>query len=331
MPVSPYVMALCRPVPEVVFGEDNTVQADVMDRNLARYEQLIGRTAGEHGARLIAFPQFGLSGYKMMGYGGWLAGALDVEGPQVGRLAAAARAADAYVVVQTAERPRQIPDRYFLSAVVLTPQGKVGMVYRKNYTLSLRTSPVDVYDRYIAAFGPDSFYPVLDTPLGRIGVVIGAEPHWPEAVRSLALNGAEVVINPIAAAQLLDYMKRGGAEWTRPVRAFENMVVFGMTNVSTPGAPAPQAFDHYGEPLALDVHDGFTLATVDVEALREARRRNAANFLAQLQPSLHKPLQGLPAWPANAHADGLPDNAARLYEMETEAWARLQATWAAQF
>ena len=326
MSIAAYVMALCRPQPEVVFGDDGQLQPEALDRNLAQYERLIAAAAKDHGARLIAFPQFGLSGYKMVGHADWVRASLDVSGPEIARLAAAAQAAGAYVVVQMAERTPAIPDRYFLSAALLTPDGQVGMVYRKNYTLSLRTSPIDVYDQYVGAFGAGAFYPVLDTPLGRIGIIIGAEAHWPEATRSLALNGAEIIINPIAAGELLDYMKRPGADAVRPVRAFENMVYFAMTNIGLPGAPRPQAFDYHGEAISRDAGD-FVLATVDIEALREARKRPAANFLAQIQPDIHKPLTAFDLWPKNANATAAPSSVADLFALESQAWDRLQASW----
>lgn len=324
---APYTLALCRPRTAVVWSADGQVQADVMSANLDEFCDLIGRAAAEHGAKLVVFPQFGLTGYGMVDNAGWIAGSVEIDGPELQRIGAAAKAAGVHVALQAAERHADFPGRYFLSAFLIKPDGAVGLAYRKNYTFSLRTSPNDVRDRFVEVFGEDGFYPVLDTPLGRIGLLIGAEVHFPEAVRSLALKGAEVILNPIAGSAL-DYMGRAGALNVRAVRAFENMVYLGMTNIHAEGAPPPQAFDWDGAEIGQPVDGGdlFTLATIDLGALSAARAKPAVNFLAQLQP-IHEDRLGLDLWPANIFPDTPPTSREPQVQAERESFARLQASW----
>ena len=323
--IEPYVMAMCRPQTRTVFDAEGRVQREVLDANVDHYCEVIARAAAEHQARIIAFPQFALTGYTPLGGPGWAEASVTFPGPEMDRIAEAAKAANAYVIVQVSERHDAFPGRYFLSAAVLTPEGEVGIVYRKNYAMSLRTSPIDVYDRFIETFGNDAFFPVLDTPLGTIGLAIGAEVHWPEAIRALALKGAEIVINPIAAAPLIDYLKRPGAQVVRGVRAFENTVYLGMANIAGEG-PRSEIYDYDGGVIGAQVDDGmFTLAQIDIEALRRARTSPAANFLAQLQPAIHEPVDELPLWPRNAFPDAPPSGAEQLIATERDAWARLQA------
>lgn len=323
--IAPYIMAMCRPRMNTAFDEAGSVRREVLDANIDHFCELIAQAASTHHARIVAFPQFALTGYTPLGGPGWAEASLTVPGPEIERIASAARAAQAYVVVQLAERHAAFPGRYFLSAAILTPQGEVGIVHRKNYAMSLRTSPIDVYDRFIETFGADAFFPVLDTPLGAIGLAIGAEVHWPEPVRALALKGAEIVINPVAAAPLIDYLKRPGAEAVRGVRAFENVAYLGMANISAEGSPPSAIYDYNGAPVGRETDDGlFTLAEVDIEALRKARSAPAANFLAQIQPAIHEPLDALPLWPRNAFADSPPSDAGALIQLEADTWARLQ-------
>lgn len=325
--ITPYIMALCRPRTQGVWGADGQVQRDILAANLDELCDLIARAAAEHDARLVVFPQFGLTGYGNVDNAGWMAGSVEIGGPELTRIGAAAKAAGAYVVVQTPEKHADFPGRYFLTSFLITPEGEVGTAYRKNYAFSLRTSPNDVHDRFVEVFGQDGFYPVLHTPLGGIGMIIGAEVHWPEAVRSLALKGAEVIINPIAGSHL-DYMGRAGALHVRGVRAFENMVYLGMTNTRAEGGPMPQAFDWDGAEISQPVDGGdlFTLATIDIGALRAARAKPAVNFLAQLQP-IHEDRLGLDLWPANIFPDTPPKSREPQVQAEEESFARLQASW----
>lgn len=322
--IDPYVIAMCRPRTSTVFDGEGGVRRDLLDANVDHFCELIARAAGEHQARIVVFPQFAVTGYTPLGGPGWDEASIEADGPEMTRIAQAARAAQAYVVVQFSERHPAFPGRYFLSAAILTPEGKVGIVHRKNYAMSLRTSPVDVFDRFVEVFGEDAFFPVLDTPLGVLGIAIGAEVHWPEPVRALALKGAEIVINPIAAAPLIDYLKRPGADVVRGVRAFENVVYLAMTNIAAEASPPPQVYDYAGGTVEMSVPDDvFALARIDIEALRKARTTPAGNFMAQIQPAIHEPLQGLPLWPANTFPEAAPRNAAELIQAEADVWAGL--------
>ncbi|MDZ5645872.1 nitrilase-related carbon-nitrogen hydrolase [Nitrospirillum sp. BR 11828] len=322
----PYVMAMCRFAPRRAFAADGCLVREALADNVDRHCALIERAAGDHGAKLVAFPEFALTGHAMLSNDQWVASSLTFPGPEVDRIADAARRAGVYVVIQAAERHAAFPGRYFLSAAILTPGGGIGLVHRKNYAFSLRTSPIDVYDTFIDAFGPDAFLPVLDTPIGGLAVSIGAEVHWPEAIRSLAMKGAEVVLNPIAAAPLIDYLDRPGAAAVRQARAFENVLYLGMTNIAGDGdAPLPQVYDFKGAAIGAPAvtDDVFTLATVDLAALRTWRATPAANLLAQIQPIHDSPYDVAP-WPRNTLPSAPAASADQIIGVEAAVWRRME-------
>jgi predicted amidohydrolase len=317
--------AMCRPQTSPVFGPDGQVNRAILDHNIDIYCKMIAHAATEYGARLISFPQFGLTGYTPLDSPAWADASVTFPGPDIGKIADAAKAAHAYVVVEVAEQHPAFPGRFFRSAAVLTPAGAVGLVYRKNYSMSTRTSPVDVQDRFVETFGSDAFFPVLETEIGNIGVIIGAEAHWPEATRALALKGAEIIINPIAASPFIDYLKRPGAQEVRRVRAFENVTYFGVPNIEGDG-PDSMAYDYDGGSIGTAVENGtILLADFDIEALRRARSAPTANFLAQIQPSIHEPITDLPLWPRNSFPLQGPADFEALASVERQAWQRLQA------
>src|SRR6266849_2866660 len=55
--------------------------------------------------------------------------------------------------------------------------------------------PHDIYDWWIEKYGRnlDAFWPVADTEIGRLGIMMANEGSYPENARALAMNGAEVV------------------------------------------------------------------------------------------------------------------------------------------
>ena len=56
-------------------------------------------------------------------------------------------------------------------------------------------SPHDLFDWWIEKYGRslEAFWPVADTEIGRLGVMMAMEGNYPENGRGLAMNGAEVV------------------------------------------------------------------------------------------------------------------------------------------
>ncbi|MFP6681960.1 MAG: nitrilase-related carbon-nitrogen hydrolase, partial [Gammaproteobacteria bacterium] len=55
--------------------------------------------------------------------------------------------------------------------------------------------PHDIYDWWIDRYGRnlDAFWPVVDTDIGRMGIMMANEGSYPEYARGLAMNGAEIV------------------------------------------------------------------------------------------------------------------------------------------
>lgn len=70
--------------------------------------------------------------------------------------------------------------------------------------------------------------PVFETQAGRVGVAICYDRHYPEYMRSLALNGAEVVIVPQAGA--VDEWPEGLYEAEMRVAAFQNGYYVALCN-----------------------------------------------------------------------------------------------------
>src|SRR2546425_9560997 len=150
---------------------------------------------------------------------------IDIPGEESKRLAALAKLYDTYVIVQCKARwPEVMPDRYFNTLFVLSPTGEVVHKAAKNHLWCRERSctPHDVFDRWVELFGDgiDAFYPVLRTDdIGHVGTICCSDGEYPEAVRALAFNGAEVVYRPSEAVPMTQTGSELGGTWLLQNRA----------------------------------------------------------------------------------------------------------------
>lgn len=151
--------------------------------NQQRSVELI-ETAAARGADLIVLPELCNSGYVFQSNEEARKLAEPVPGGETCRLWTEAAARHGVHIV--AGINEHTDAGLFNSAVVLGPEGYIG-TYRK----------VHLWNQENRFFLPgDMGFPVFDTPLGRIGVLICYDGWFPESYRQCALGGADVVCVP---------------------------------------------------------------------------------------------------------------------------------------
>ena len=85
---------------------------------------------------------------------------------------------------------------YYNTAAVIDADGSYKGKYRKTHIPQLP----GFWEKYY--FRPGNLgYPVFDTAIGRVGVYICYDRHFPEGARALGLNGAEIVFIPSATSR----------------------------------------------------------------------------------------------------------------------------------
>lgn len=170
---------------EVVFNKQD---------NLKKYLSFIEQAALK-GVDLIVFPEQSLQGYLKNLF------ALDVEnvkyqhdqaetipdGPSVQSLIKAANRYNMHIIFGMTEKVTDRPGVLYNSAVLLGPSGHIG-TYRKVH------QPGDEVHVYY----PGDQFPVFETSLGKIGLLICYDKMFPESTRELALQGAEMLVMPTA-------------------------------------------------------------------------------------------------------------------------------------
>jgi len=194
------------------------------------------------------------------------------------------------------EKDENYPGVVFNTTCLVGPGGVLAR-YRKTHPWipwEVHASPHD-----IPGYGEDPF-PVVDTELGMLGAAICYDWLFPEAIRQLALKGAEVLIrvsaymDPWGTAAPLDW-------WTlvNRCRALENIAYVVAANQGARLANYPP-FSWPGGSMVVD-YDGrilaqaepgpgerIVVAPVDIEALREERsRRRGHHMLSHLRTELY--------------------------------------------
>ncbi|GAC1607861.1 MAG: carbon-nitrogen hydrolase family protein [Mycobacteriales bacterium] len=246
------------------FGRD-------LDQAYERISRLLEQ-ARAAGVGLLVLPEACLGGYLAHLDGeAPLPPALDLDGPELGRVIA--MAADVVICLGLCERAGEL--RYN-TAVCLDGTGVLG-VHRKVH------QPLNEDASYAAG----EEFVAFDTPVGRLGMLICYDKAFPEAARSLALDGAEVlaVMSAWPAGRTDRHPDLAQDRWTQRfdlfdrARALENQVVLVSANQSgTFGqlqfVGSAKVVGPGGEVIArTGVGEGMAVATVDVqESLFLARR-----------------------------------------------------------
>ncbi|NIH88203.1 nitrilase family protein [Amycolatopsis granulosa] len=158
---------------------DPQVGLENKDKNLARTLELIG-AAADRGANLVVLPELVNTGYSFTTREEAYAHAEELTGPTVQAWTELARDRGLHVVGGITEVDGV---RLFDTAVLIGPDGLIGH-YRKNH----------LWNREKLVFAPgDLGFPVFDTHIGRIGLLICWDIWFPEVARLLAVQGADVI------------------------------------------------------------------------------------------------------------------------------------------
>jgi nitrilase len=167
---------------------------------LTKAEALIAEAAAG-GARLIVFPEAFIGGYpKGEDFGArvgsrtpegrklfrrYYEGAIDVPGPGTARLAEAARAHAAWIVIGAIERDA---GTLYCTALFFAPDGSLAGKHRKLMPTAM--------ERLIWGFGDGSTLPVIETGFGKIGAVICWENYMPLLRAAMYAKGVQLYCAP---------------------------------------------------------------------------------------------------------------------------------------
>lgn len=172
--------AAVSPVRVAVIQFDPQVGLEHCDSNLCR-SLALAEQAVKEGANLIVLPELANTGYSFNSRAEAYAHAEALEdGPTLLSWAAFARERQVYLAAGFAERDGL---KLYDSAVLFGPEGRLGH-YRKAH----------LWNQEKLWFTPgDLGFPVFETPIGRIGLLICWDIWFPEVPRLMALQGADIL------------------------------------------------------------------------------------------------------------------------------------------
>ena len=306
-------------------------RADI-GRNLDRAIKLIDFGVGyfwELPARLVVLPEYFLQGVTTPGKGehgieGFMKKAIAIDGPEMAALGAKAKECNLYIAGGgVVEQVEEFPDRWFNTAFIIGPSGEVELRYHKWHipaSIGLGTSPHDLLDEYRQVFGADiaDLFPVIDTPIGKLGAMTCHDGCTPEVSRALGYNGCEVICHP-TALQEVEGVSEPWDFWTftRRTRAHDNMCYLLGANWGTVDYDYyPRAFCS-GHSFIID-YTGMMVRTapypeeqvigapIDIEALREHRSRCNHNCWVDLRTEGFRQIYEKPIYPPNQFPKGRP-------------------------
>jgi N-carbamoylputrescine amidase len=180
---------------------------------------------------------------------------------------------------------------YYNTAVMIENDGTMLGKYRKTHIPHVGPC---FWEKFY--FKPGNLgYPVWDTSVGRVGILICYDRHFPEPARALGLKGAEIVFNPSATVKSLS---RYLWELEQPAHAVANGYWIGAINRVGVEKPLNDA-QFYGSSYfcdprgriigkASETEDEVLVCDLDLDMNREVR--NTWQFLRDRRPESYEDL-----------------------------------------
>ncbi|MBC7779957.1 MAG: acyltransferase [Proteobacteria bacterium] len=251
-------------------------QAD-KEANIRTAIRLVRRAAAQ-GAKMVCLAELFSTMYFCVEtreeYFDW---AEPIPGPTIDRMSAVARETGIVLIAPIFERT--LDGRFFNTAAVIGPDGKVIGKYRKSSIPFMdvgRSSEPRGNEKFYFEPG-DLGFPTFDTPFGRIGILICYDRHFPEAARVLGLGGAEIVFVPTATTSMTRYL------WDLELRAHALANIYYVCGVNKVGVDAGgSSRNHFGNSMVInprgeilieasDSEEDIAIAEVDLSVILELR------------------------------------------------------------
>jgi len=266
----------------------NLPKAEAIDKHLGMIADAASRGAEIVGLQEIFFGPYFCAEQDPK----WYATAEPEDGPTVTKMREVARQHGIVLIVPWYEEEQ--PGVYYNSAVVIEKDGSVLGKYRKTHIPQVGPC---FWEKFY--FKPGNLgYPVFETSVGKVGLIICYDRHFPEVARELGLKGAEIVFNPSATVTSLS---RYLWELEQPAHAVANGYFIAASN--RVGVEAPlNAAEFYGSSYfcsprgkilaqASATDDEVLVCDLNLDEIREVR--DTWQFLRDRRPETYGELAEL--------------------------------------
>jgi predicted amidohydrolase len=239
---------------------------------------------------------------------------IEIPGRETEKLAQKAKEYGIFITGCALEYDPKWPKHFLNAHFIINPKGEIVHKYRK-FTVAthyeLTVSPHDIYDDYVKAYGEGlgSFFPVIDTEIGKIGTITCMDGHFPETARALGVQGAEIIIHPTMPEPMISPPMEIWQMMNR-MRAWENVCYViaptkggGIEGLRpTKLGPGHSMIVNYnGVVLASADYPGEAIisATINLEELRRRRTDPSRNFPTLLRTEVYRKIYEKTIYPPN--------------------------------
>jgi predicted amidohydrolase len=224
----------------------------------------------EEGVKVVCLPEYFSTGYM---------------GKRIGEVAEPIPGSTIEALMKKASRKR-----IFIVAGSIVEKGESGL-YNTSVLIGSKGELIGKYrkthpwrgipkDEYGDGISPGEEYPVFDTELGKISILLDSDLDFPEPARIMALDGAEVLFWPThCSGKWIDSHR-----FDMQQRAFENMFYVvaanrvGMWRNTVIGdvifLGSSRVISPMGEIMASagEFYDGMAISTIDLQGLRQMKK-----------------------------------------------------------
>ena len=201
------------------------VKPNDINNNLEKICFWLKTAVKEHGAELVVFPESITTGfapgmppeefYDLLNY---------IPGPETDQIGALARELKVHVVLPIYEKGKE-KNVIMNSSILINDEGEIAGIYRKTHPFPTERLGGGGWTT------PGKQAVVVDTKLGKIGMIICYDGDFPELSRVLAIQGAEIITRPSALLRSFEIW-----DMTNKARAYDNHVY--VIAVNSVGADA---------------------------------------------------------------------------------------------
>lgn len=261
--------------------------SDNKQENLKKAEKALIESKEVHDADIVVFPEAFMS-YFEVGTPDTVKceDAEPVDGPFVQEMSKLCKRHGTWVVFGMRESTSDEKDpRVYNTTLIINDQGETVGVYRKTH----------LYDAFGAkesdSIKPgDSLFKPIDTPFGKLGLLVCYELRFPEISRYQAIHGADILLIP--SGWVRGSLKEHHWKNLAITRALENTVyVIACDHLNDYYMGLSMAVDPMGVVIAQGTEaEGLIPVTVDLERVKEVRKKLPSHI--HRQPELYKDTVG---------------------------------------
>lgn len=298
MTIRKYALACVQTAVEVI--DDPAGKDAVIGRNLERSLNVAEGAIVRDEARVVVFPEGWLQGHShSRSPADWESVCIQIPGLETARMGEFARRHGVYIAGAAFERDLDWPEVWFSTGFIVGPSGHVELRYRKLQERNVEglipnASPADVHDEYLRRYGEDSIFPVLETPYGRLAVIVENDLNFFEIARIFTFRGAEIFLHPTAEENGVQF---SAWDQVRRSRCYENLCYLASANTGEIRSASRAAHDTRGGSTVIDYQgnpvariegagESLLVSPIQLERLRRRRTEVRMNYPAQVKSEL---------------------------------------------